>query len=422
MMKQEEGLCMETGKPAPDGGLPELLKFADGTPVRTAQQWKKRRREILGLYENCMYGKMPDAAEEEVTYMITAGGEAQEREMKITVRRDGREASFTVRVTLPDKPVPGMACFLEYCPFSWFGKPLRSPNAKIAAARGYAAIQYDPGSVASDNDLHQGAYFDLYPYRGEQDRQDGVLLDWAWGACRILDALEAGAASELGIDPALCMVAGVSRYGKSAAVAGAYDERFRVTIPSCSGAGGIAMYRTDNHGKAYDLSMLGGPENWVNESINEPFENLKGGEGYWFCRNFRQTESAEQLPVDQHMLCALAAGENRHMIIVTGITSEGWNNTEGQCLAFVASQGVWELLGAGDANNMVIHLDGHAILPSDMDMILDYCDVHLFGKKREEVYGNLSAMKGNLFLEGNRNRLDPLFDRFGAEIDSLLKK
>ena len=293
---------------------------------------------------------------------------------------------------------------------------------KTAADRGYAAIQYDPTAVASDNDLHEGAYFELYPYSGEQERQDGVLLDWAWGACKVLDALEAGAGRELGIDPAQCMVAGVSRYGKSAAVAGAYDERFRVTIPSCSGAGGIAVFRTDNHGKTYDLSPLGGPEAWTNESINEPFENLTGGEGYWFCRNFRQTKRAEDLPVDQHMLCALAAGKDRHLIVITGITSEGWNNTEGQCLAYIASQPVWDLLGAGDQNNMIIHLDGHAILPSDMECILDYCDVHLRGKGRDDVQGGLSGMKGQLFLKHNRGRLDPAFDLFETELESVLAR
>ena len=396
--------------------LPELMRFNDGTPVEMAEQWPARRKEILALFEKWIYGKMPDAAGERTGYSIGPGAGPRMREMTVTVRREGRTASFTVRVTLPERPASGLPCYIEYCPSSWFGKPLTSPNMAIAAGRGYAAIQYDPVSVASDNDLHQGAYYSLYPYTGVQERQDGVLLAWAWGACKILDVLEAGAGSELGIDPNLCMVAGVSRYGKSAAVAGAYDERFRVTIPSCSGAGGVAVFRTDNHGKTYDLSSLGGPEAWVNESVNEPFGNLTGGEGYWFCRNFRQVKEARDLPVDQHMLCALAAGKDRHMIVVTGITSEGWNNTEGQCLAWIASQPVWNLLGAGVRNNMIIHLDGHAILPSDMEMILDYCDACLLGKKGKKV----SGMKGQLFLRENRGRLDPEFDRYEAEIQSVL--
>ena len=406
----------------PRGSLPELMRLSDGTPVKTPEQWERRRQEIMSLYETTMYGRMPDSAQETVSGRISAGEEPQVRNLEVTVCRNERAVSFPVRVTLPEKPAAGLACFLEYCPFSWFGKPLISPNSKLAAARGYAAIQYDPLSVASDDDSCRGAYYELYPSDPSHERQDGVLLAWAWGAGRILDALEAGAGAELGIDPGKCMVAGVSRYGKSAAVAGAYDRRFRVTIPSCSGAGGVAVYRTNNHGKTYDLSSLGGPAAWVNESGNEPFENLTGGEGYWFCPAFRRMKNAEELPVDQHMLCALAAGKDRHLIVVTGIMSEGWNNTEGQCLAWLASQPVWNLLGAGGQNQMIIHLDGHAILPSDLDMILDYCDVHLFGKDRKAVGTDLSAMRGNLFLAENRERLDPAFDRYEAEIRSVLSR
>jgi endo-1,4-beta-xylanase len=112
------------------------------------------------------------------------------------------------------------------------------------------------------------------------------------------------------------------------------------------------------------------------------------------------------------MLAALVASPDRHMIIVTGITSEGWNNTEGQCLAYAASQPVWDLLGCPEQNNMIIHLDGHAILPSDMQLILDYCDVHLFGKDPSSVESDLSQMKGNLFLEHNREILYPEFDPY----------
>jgi len=109
------------------------------------------------------------------------------------------------------------------------------------------------------------------------------------------------------------------------------------------------------------------------------------------------------------MLCALAAGSDRHLIVVTGITSEGWNNTEGQCLAYIASQPVWDLLGCGGHNNMIIHLDGHAILRSDMEYILDYCDVHFRGISPDDVASDLSRMKGNLFLQDNREVLDPVF-------------
>lgn len=112
-----------------------------------------------------------------------------------------------------------------------------SDNCKYAMERGYACFQYDCGQVSADNETRTGAFFTLYPYEKDNPtEQRGVLLAWAWGVSKILDALEAGAGKKLGINPALSLVGGVSRYGKSTAVAGAYDERIRVTVPFCSGA------------------------------------------------------------------------------------------------------------------------------------------------------------------------------------------
>ena len=384
----------------------------------------KKRYERIRQAAAHMYGTMPDRRAEKVTWTPEPAPELAGTLLKISVEAEGRNASFSVLAGLPsgEKPAGGFPFYMEYWPWhyrNWFTKEWVngfSDNCRYAMARGYAGIQYDCAQVAQDNDSFTGAFYTLYPYsRTESAEQRGTLLAWAWGVSKVIDALEAGAGEALGIDPGTALVSGVSRYGKSAAVAGAYDCRIRVTIPSCSGAGGIAVYRTDNHGKAYDLSGLGGPEAWVNDSINEPFSNLQGGEGYWFCGNFGRFASVRNLPVDQHMLCALAAGPERHLIVVTGITSEGWNNTEGQCLAWRASQPVWDLLGIGDHNNMIIHLDGHAVLRSDMEMILDYCDVRLRGASPDSIRSDLGRMKGNLFLQDNRDRLDRFFAPYLAD-------
>ena len=400
--------------------LPELLRFRNGEAVKTPEDWSRRRQEILDLYAEYIYGYMPDRAGENLAWSLEPDPETGGTLLHITVTAGERSASFSILAGLPAVQAPegGFPFYLEYWPWhyqNWFtGEWVTgfSDNCRYAMERGYAGIQYDCSRVSQDNDLHVGAFWTLYPYDPENSgTQRGALLAWAWGVSKVIDALEAGAGERLGVNPALSLVGGVSRFGKSAAVAGAYDGRVRVTIPSCSGAGGIAVYRTDNHGKTYDLTSLGGPACWTNDSQNEPFSNLQGGEGYWFCRTFTEIPSVRHLPVDQHMLCALAAGRDRHLIIVTGIVSEGWNNTEGQCLAYAASQPVWDLLGQGGSNNMLIHLDGHAILRTDMEFILDYCDVHLLGVPADAVRSDLTRMKGNLFLEDNRDRLDPLFDR-----------
>lgn len=401
-------------------GFPELMRLRNGELVETTEDWAKRREELLALYSHYMYGHMPDKAGETLTYALETEPVTGSTLLKITVEANGKAASFSVLVTLPETEAPagGYPFYLEYQPWhyqSWFTKEWVtevSANCRYAASRGYAGINYDTAQVAKDNATYFGAFYTLYPYvkYGKTDEnQTGTLMAWAWGVSKVIDALEQGAGAELNINPANSLVGGVSRFGKGVAVAGAFDQRIRVVIPSCSGAGGIATYRTSNHGKTYDLTSLGGSAAWVNESRNEPFGNLTGGEGYWFCSNFQKIKSPKCLPVEQHMLAALVAHPDRHMIIVTGIESEGWNNTEGQCLAYVASQEAWDLLGCGGQNNMLIHLNGHAILPSDMVYILDYCDVHLYGKSPDEVTSDLTQMKGNLFLEHNREGLHEYF-------------
>ena len=399
-------------------GLPELLRFENGQEVRTPADWACRREELLSLYSEYMYGYMPDPAKETLSWSLSGDPETGGTLLNISVSAGGRTASFDILVGLPAREAPegGYPFWLEYWPWhfqNWFTKEWVtgfSPNSRRAMERGYAAFQYDWSRVAQDNDTFSGAFYDLYPYdSGNPREQRGALLAWAWGVSKVIDALEAGAGKALNINPALSVVAGASRFGTSAAVAGAYDGRVRVTVPSCSGAGGVAVYRTCNHGKTYNLSSLGGPGQWTNDSQNEPFSNLQGGEGYWFCGNFARVPSVRHLPVDQHMLCALAAGKDRHLIVVTGITSEGWNNTEGQCLAYVKAQPAWDLLGCGEHNNMIIHLDGHAVLPSDLEQILDYCDVNLLGVPPESLPGGLPRMRADLFLVENREVLDPLF-------------
>ena len=40
-------------------GLPDPLTFNNGKPVKNARQWKKRRAEIVKLFEENQYGKWP---------------------------------------------------------------------------------------------------------------------------------------------------------------------------------------------------------------------------------------------------------------------------------------------------------------------------------------------------------------------------
>ncbi len=410
-----EGSTPPRDLPASDD-WPDLMTLDDGTAVTSPGTWEKRREELLEKYRHYVYGRLPEDGPR-VSCGLGDTGPGKTGKMTVTAAREGRAASFGVFVTLPrgEAPEKGFPCYIEYAFARGDAAPGPSPNCIAAAKRGYAGITYYPTEVAGDNGLHTGMFYTLYPFEPLNAEYPGVLAVWAWGVGRIIDALEGGAGEALSIDPAACIVAGVSRYGKSALVAGAFDERIRVTVPACSGAGGAALFRGSNHGKTYDLSSLGGEESWTNASVNEPLADLQGGEGYWFCRNFLSVPSEACFPVEQYMLCALCAGADRHLIVVTGIVSEGWNYTEGQCLAWAASRKVFALLANAGGTAMIVHPDGHAILPSDLEKILDHCDVYLYGKDVSETASGLAEMHGEFFLRDNRDRLDPAFDLLASD-------
>lgn len=71
------------------------------------------------------------------------------------------------------------------------------------------------GKIASDDTRHQGAFYDLYPYGKDESEQTGVLMAWAWGASKVLDAVYAGLNKEYSLNADASMVTGVSRWGKA---------------------------------------------------------------------------------------------------------------------------------------------------------------------------------------------------------------
>lgn len=371
--------------------MPDLMTFEDGTPVVTAEDWQKRRAEIKGLYEYYMYGYMPDGSEETLTWRV------EDSVLYIDIARADQSVTLKVPFVLPkgESPEGGWPYYIEY---SFWGM---SDVVKYAASRGYAGFAYSPYDVASDNSFYLGAFYTLYPRGIHATNRTGALVAWSWGVSKIIDAMEQGAAAELGINAEYSLVGGVSRFGKSVAVAGAYDERIKVVIPSCSGAGGLGMLRYSCQGKTFDLSSMNfknedGTGAWTNGTC-ESWNNIRGsGESHWFCGNIQLVKDPAQMPFDQHFLAALCADPDRHYIVVTGILSEEWNNVEGQTMAFVGAQPAWDLLGASGNNNMIVHLSGHAILQSDMELILDYCDKAFYDK---EPTRDLSVMKTNVFME-----------------------
>jgi len=131
-------------------------------------------------------------------------------------------------------------------------------------------------------------------------------------------------------------IEGVSRYGKAALVAAAFEPRFTMVLVGSSGEGGAKLHR---------------------RNFGEAVENLTGaGEYHWMAGNFLKYGTAEStfgaktandIPVDAHQLITLVAP--RWVFISYGIPEKGdahWLDHQGSYMAAVAAGPVFRLLGA----------------------------------------------------------------------------
>ena len=363
-----------------------------------------------------MYGVWHDSSEVDVTYKMNEGDNGR-KSMTVTVTRKstGKSGTFDVNITLPTAsdtvkmPEGGWPVVLG----------MHGAQESVAASRGYASMTFGGGggfmggvtSIAGDNNRHTGLFYDLYPYGEDWKEQTGELLAWSWGISRIIDALEAGAAKELNINAKNTIVTGVSRYGKAAMVCGAFEPRIKMCAPSCSGAGGVAMYRYVSEGKTYDFSSKNDSKEYT-YGRNEPIDSLQAtGEQGWFNNKFMCFKDPKTLPVDQHMLAMLCADPNRYLFIIGSCTGEDWVNAPAMWLTFRAAKASYEKLGLGDHIVANIHKSGHAVTAEDMNYMIDYFNEKVYGIKSET---DLTCLTTSAFeLPVNK---DPLFDSFGGTV------
>ncbi len=382
------------------GCLPDPYRFLDGSYVETPEDWRRRTEELRRLYQASMYGVWRDGTEEKAEYQLEGGS------VRITIVRGERSASFTASVLVPD------AALCERPAGGW---PVivgmhGHIQEQLAAENGYASVILDTHEIASDDNKHIGAFYELYPYGREPEEQTGVLMAWAWGASKVLDVLEAGLGKELCISAEDSIVTGVSRWGKAAAVCGAFDTRFKLTAPSCSGAGGLALYRYTSEGRTYDFSTKGGPEAYT-YGQNEPLGSLQAeGEQGWFNDRFLSFSNVGELPVEQYMLAALCGEKGRYLFIIASCIHEDWVNAPSMYLCYKAARSVYSFLGLSEHIAVNIHKEGHAVIEEDMRYLMDYFNFHVYGKEPGLA---LSALTSSVFEE--EANYDPLFGHFSED-------
>lgn len=339
------GSLPEAGALPVVGELPDPFKFYDGTRLSSTADWGCRRdqlRELLQYYE---YGHLPPAP-------ASVTGTRNGTTLTVSVQANGRTASFNATLRLPagNGPFPAI---IEL-----------NPLAASATSRGYAEVQIDPNSIAADSTAKTGAFWTV----NGTGVDTGVLMAWAWGVHRTLDAL--GAVPQ--IDTSKVGVSGYSRYGKAAAVAGAFDDRIALTVPGSSGTAGMGNYR---------FFFTGGSND---ETLNDIL-----GAAYWFTPRFATFRNqANRLPIDQNSLIALAAP--RPLLATSGTEgSDIRTNPQGSGLTYRAGQMVYQYLGARDRIGIAYRPGGHQIDINDYNAIMDFADRNLKGLPISRTFDNV---------------------------------
>src|SRR5262245_35393312 len=331
--------------------LPDLMTFKDGTQVKSADQWPKRRAEIVEEFEREVYGRIPKNVPR-VKWEVTnttegeSGGIATVTRTlvgnvdnsafpKITV---AIQASYTVPKNAAGKvPLILQFTFRGFGGKGFSGKGGANSWTQQALDKGWAHGTIVPDTIQPDSSQLREGIVGLTNKGEPRSPEDwGALRAWGWGLSCLIDYFAANPDS--GVDPAKVCITGVSRYGKAALVATAFDTRVAAGFVASSGAGGAKLFRRD---------------------FGELLETLAGRGGYhWMAGNFLKyaaddatfgKKTVADLPVDQHQLIALCAP--RLCFISYGIPAKGdpnWVDARGSFMAGVLAGPGYRLLGKKD--------------------------------------------------------------------------
>ncbi len=342
--KAQNAANYDESKANPFPNLPDPLVLKNGQKVATADAWwKDRRREIVEDFDREIYGRVPSDAPK-VKWEVTDTSEQKVGAVPVLQKRlVGRvdNASYPaisvgiqLTVATPAAATRPVPIILEF----GFGGPGFAPPPggqggpswqQQLAEKGWGYAVIVPNSIQADDGAGLTKGIIGLCNKGEPRKLDdwGALRAWAWGASRALDYFE----TDKSVDAKRVGIEGLSRYGKAAIVAMAYDERFAIGFIGSSGEGGVKLHR---------------------RNFGELVENVAGsGEYHWMAGNFIKYAGPltwNDLPVDSHELVALCAPRPVFISVGSQKVEGGWVDAKGMFLAGVGAGPVYRLLGKKD--------------------------------------------------------------------------
>lgn len=390
-----------------NSGLPNPLQMRDGKPVTTVEQWREQRRpELKKLFQHYMYGYFPAAPQVTASVDFTepnafdgAGtlkcltlryGPTDTPPLHVLVAiPNKRTAPAPVFVGLnflgnhsvvADKRVPLATSFMPpWCKTCVNNKATEASRGieidvwsiEQTLKRGYAVVTAHCGDIDPDvpdftNGVHPHFRLPGQPEgagstkRGPHDW--ATIAAWAWGVHRIVDYV----VTDKDLDKTRIAVFGHSRLGKTALLAGAFDERITLVIPHQAGCGGTAPSR---------------------HKIGESVERINKAFPHWFCDEFKKFgKDVDRLPFDQHCLVALCAPRP---VLFSNAVLDTWADPTGQFRVLQAASPVYKFLGVEGLKQADFPAEGklvdsklgyyiragqHSTTPGDWKVFCDFAD------------------------------------------------
>jgi dienelactone hydrolase len=339
--------------------LPDPFLFNDGRRVKSAEEWRARRMELLELIQQDEYGHLPPAPKNISIVPIVShrmkSFDVMHRQFKLICDPgEGHESvSFVVDLLIPngDGPFP-VILRGDWC---WGKTP--DDITRAILARGYILAEFnrveiapDTGPTDSNPTAKTVGLYAAYPHA-----DFGAIAAWAWGYCRCIDLL----ITLPYVDKEKIAITGHSRGGKAVLLAGAADERIALTAPNCSGCCGAGCFRFQ------------GPQSETLANITQSFP-------YWFAPRLKEFVGHENdLPFDQHCVKALCAPR---ALLTSEALDDLHANPSGTYQTHLAAREVYKFVGKPERIAIHFRPGVHEHNADDFGVLLDFADQVFFGK------------------------------------------
>ncbi|GHU69818.1 hypothetical protein FACS1894184_14400 [Clostridia bacterium] len=275
--------------------------------------WPVRRQQLVRIMCEQEYGfgpLAPDSLEASTLMEDTkyCAGKAALRRISLKSVWNCKDFSFPVDIIVPgrESQVP----FFVYISFED-----KTPNSYLPVEEivdnGFGILTFGYNGVTTDDADMDNGIAGLFPGCGK-------LAYWAWAASRVMDYAQRIPQ----FDMTRSALAGHSRLGKAALLAGALDERFAYVISNESGCSGAAISR----GKQ-------------GETIADIYSRFP----YWFIPEYgRYAGNENAAPFDQHFLLGSIAPRKLYVASAQG---DAWADPAAEYRGCLSASESYEKLG-----------------------------------------------------------------------------